>query len=395
MSTATLNITERYVGPLLLKQGFRMFFLGATFWAAVSMLLWIATLAGQMVVPTAFTPIDWHIHELLFGYSSAVVGGFLLTAAPNWTGRSPISGNRLLLLFCLWLAGRVVVGFSSLLPAVLVGIVDIAYLLVLAIVIATELIAANKRSNLPVVVVVLILTLANLVFHVEATLRGNASLGASLGISAILLLIMIIGGRIVPAFTRNWLIGQGAVAQNMLVQFALYDKVTIIVSVLALLCWSFLVSSEIVSLLSLLAAGLNIFRQSRWFKMRVVSEPLLLILHIGYAFIPLGFLAVAISAVLPQIVPPISAVHLWTAGAVGVMTMAVMTRASLGHTGQALHADVYIIGIYAALLVSIFTRFIAGYGISVSMLLNVSALAWCAAHLGFVLRYLHSFRTAG
>ncbi|RLQ88543.1 NnrS family protein [Notoacmeibacter ruber] len=370
--------------PAILRQGFRIFFLSAALWAVLVMALFVLTLSGFDVLQTAFTPVDWHIHELLFGYTGAVIAGFLLTAVPNWTKRLPVAGGRLLFLFLLWLIGRVAVGTSAFIGGWVAAFADLLFPAYLIFVIARELIAGKNYRNLRVLVLCTFFAAANLAFHVEVALSGTSDYSRRGGIAVILVLIMLIGGRIIPSFTRNWLVQRKS--SSLPVPFGRYDGATIAVSAMALLVWTGLPDHAATAFILGLASVLNMFRLYRWRGWKTGREGLLIILHLAYAFIPLGLLAVAFSIVTPDLVPPTGSLHLLTAGAIGMMTMAVMTRASLGHTGQKLHADGPILSIYAALAASVLLRF--DYAIAPDpLILTLSGSLWIAAFLLFLLRY--------
>lgn len=379
------RIAARHPGtPIILRQGFRIFFLAAAIWAAQAMAVFIAMLSGVDVVSPAFDAVDWHIHELLFGYTGAVIAGFLLTAVPNWTRRLPVSGWRLLLLFLLWLAGRIAVAVSSGMNPAFVAAVDLAFPAWLAFVIARELLAGKNYKNLRVLVLVTLFAAANLAFHVEAGVTGTTDYSRRAGVAVIIMLIMLIGGRIIPSFTRNWLVQKGSAA--LPVPFGRYDAMTLIVSALTLACWTLLPDGHFTASLLLLSGVLNALRLVRWQGHRTFSEGLLIILHIAYAFIPFGMLALAVSMFAPHIVPLAGALHLLTAGAIAMMTVAVMSRAALGHTGQKLHADALILAIYVALAGSVLFRLFYAVSPSTELLL-ASASMWGLSYLTFLVRF--------
>ena len=194
-----------YRGPVLLSYGFRPFFLFGAIYAGLAVLAWLPIFNGELVLWSAFSAVDWHVHEMLYGYLPAVVTGFLLTAIPNWTGRLPIQGMPLLVLVSVWLAGRVCVTFSAETGWLLAAIVDVSFLALVVIACAREIVTGKNWRNLRVVGLVTLLLAGNIAFHIEAHVRGTAEYGARVGIAAIVLLIVVIGGRIVPSFTRNWL----------------------------------------------------------------------------------------------------------------------------------------------------------------------------------------------
>ena len=384
MATTAEQIRS-YSGPAVLSYGFRPFFLGGAIWAIVAVTLWLPMLAGEISVPTAFTPLEWHVHELIFGYVPAVIAGFLLTAVPNWTGRLPVTGTPLLALFLIWLAGRLAILASARLGAPLAAAIDVLFLVALGTVIAREIIASGNTRNLKVLAIVLVLAGGNVLFHLEAFRHADHGFGTRIGISAAIFLIILIGGRIIPSFTRNWLVRQ--LPGRLPAPFDRFDVAVMTASGLALAGWIVMPGHTATMLITGIAALLNFIRLGRWAGERAMSEPLVLILHIGYAFVPIGFLLVALSAALPGFVSPTGALHAWTVGAVGLMTIAVMTRASLGHTGQPLTATRRIQLIYAFGIVAALARVAVAFGFAREPLLHLSALAWVLAFSSFVAVY--------
>ena len=199
----SLERRPRYTGPALFSYGFRPFFIGGAAWSVVCVLVWLLQFMGELALRSAYPPLDWHIHEMLYGYVAAIIGGFLLTAIPNWTGRLPISGAPLMALATLWLAGRIAILFSFYLGIAVTAVVDVAYLATLAAIAAREIVAGRNWRNLRVLVLVGILIDGNIVFHAEVYLYGGADYGIRIAIAAVVLLISLVGGRIVPSFTRN------------------------------------------------------------------------------------------------------------------------------------------------------------------------------------------------
>ena len=385
--TTTAEQMRAWRGPAILSFGFRPFFLGAALWAALAMALWIFALSGAYVLPTAFDPVSWHAHEFLFGYVSAVIAGFLLTAVPNWTGQLPIVGWPLGGLFALWVTGRAVVLCSAGLPPVAVAAADLAMPVALTGFLAREIIAGRNWRNLIVLVMLGTFTLANAVFHWEAAQGAYAAEGYGLrtGLGATLMLIGLIGGRIVPSFTRNWLVrlGPGRLPVPPMQRF---DKIALLALFIALCAWVAAPDMQATAATLLVAGGLHLARLARWAGNRTRAEPLLWILHVGYLFLPLGAITLAASILLPGLFGGAAALHLWMAGAAGTMTLAVMTRATLGHTGQALTAGKGTVGLYLSLLTAVLARLAAGLWPDHATLLHtLAALAWIAAFSGFAL----------
>ena len=206
--SAALQSRRNYTGPALFAYGFRPFFLVAALWAAFNILFWLPQYLGSFTLPTEFSPLDWHIHEMLYGYVAAAIAGFLLTAIPNWTGRLPVNGMPLAGLVSLWLAGRAAILLSATIGGLITALVDASFLIVLAIIAAREIIAGKNWRNLRVMIILVVLIFGNIVFHAEVLLKGSANYGIRIAISSVVLLISLIGGRIVPSFTNNWLTSQ-------------------------------------------------------------------------------------------------------------------------------------------------------------------------------------------
>jgi len=384
MSTpAALQRRRDYAGPALFAYGFRPFFLVAGLWAAFGILLWLPQYLGLMTLPTAFGPLDWHIHEMLYGYVAASVAGFLLTAIPNWTGRLPVSGWPLAGLVALWLAGRIAILCSAKIGGLAAAVIDVSFLVTLAAVAAREILAGKNWRNLRVLIVLGVLIAGNVVFHAEVLLKGSADYGIRIAIGAAILLISLIGGRIVPSFTNNWLTRNNP--GRLPVPFSRYDVATMGLSALALVLW-IAAPAHVVTGGVLLAAGvLQSGRLARWAGDRALADRLVLVLHVGYAFVPLGFLLLGIAALTGD-VPPSAGIHAWMAGAVGLMTLAVMTRATLGHTGQKLEAGPATQAIYACVLIGALLRVIAAVSGSLP-LIEIGGILWIAGFAGYALVY--------
>ncbi|MCB1519152.1 MAG: NnrS family protein [Hyphomicrobiaceae bacterium] len=382
MTTSAEQI-RAYQGLALFSYGFRPFFVFGAAWSALALALWLPMLSGHLALPSAFSPIDWHVHELIYGYVPSVVAGFLLTAVPNWTGRLPVVGVPLAALFSIWIAGRAAIAMSSIVAPSVAAAVDLSFLAALGTVIAREIVAGRNWRNLKVLAAVGVLLIGNAIFHWEA-IEGRANgYGTRIGLAATLMLIMLVGGRIIPSFTRNWLAKRGP--GRLPVTFDSADMLVMAASALALLAWIAWPDARMTAWLAILAAVLNAIRLSRWAGERTTAEPLVLILHVAFAFVPIGFVLLALAILAPSLVAPTGALHGWTAGAIGLMTLAVMTRASLGHTAQTLTATWPIQAIYAAAAVSALARIVAAFHLWREPMLHLAATAWVAAFLGFVI----------
>ena len=381
----TAERMRAWQGPTILSYGFRPFFLMGAAWAALAMILWVMMLSGAAPLPTAFDPVAWHAHELLFGYLGAVLAGFLLTAVPNWTGGLPVTGWPLASLVALWLIGRIAVAVSALLPPYAAMALDLALPVALAGFLLREIIVGRNWRNLPVLTLLAVWMLANAGFHLQALGDGMPAYGAELrlGLSAAILLITLIGGRIVPSFTRNWLVQRKAPQLPAVPGRA--DKLVLATTVLALAAWVAAPEHGMTAVLCGVAGLGHIHRLAGWQGRRAGAEPLVWVLHVAYAFVPLGFLAIAGAAVLPY--PAAAAQHVWMAGGIGLMTLAGMSRASLGHAGRPLKATPAITALYLALIVSVAARFIAGFVPDQDWPLHLAASAWILAFGGFAVLY--------
>jgi uncharacterized protein involved in response to NO len=381
---AALERRRNYAGPAFFSYGFRPFFFGGAVWAALAILLWIPMHAGAWQWSSAIGPLDWHIHEMLYGYVPAIVAGFLLTAIPNWTGRLPVCGASLAALFALWVGGRIAMLTTAAIGLPVAAMIDAAFLLVLLGVAAREVIAGQNWRNLRVLVIVSVFALGNIAFHVEIIRTGAAEYGTRVGIAAVILLISLVGGRIVPSFTNNWLVRENP--GRLPIPFGRYDMVTLAVSAIALVSW-IAAPSAMWSAAFLIAAGLmHVARLARWAGDRTWRDRLVLVLHVAYVFVPAGFLLTGIAILWPDIAPASAGIHAWTAGAIGLMTMAVMTRASLGHTKQPLVASPVTQAIYLCLFAAALMRIAAALTGSIG-LLHGSGTLWVLAFGAFAVSY--------
>ncbi|ASM74459.1 MULTISPECIES: NnrS family protein [Roseobacteraceae] len=337
---------NEYSGPALFSCGFRPFFLAAIVFALVVVPVWWLIWRGDVSLAASFGPTDWHIHEMVFGYAAAVVAGFLFTAVPNWTGRLPTRGWPLAALLAAWIEGRLVTaGFLGVGPLGIL-LIDQIFLLAVAAMITREIVAGRNWRNLKVLVPVTLLWLANIFFHVEAMTQGTADYGRRLGIALLVFLVLLIGGRILPSFTRNWLAQHGM--SRLPVAFNRYDVVSLIFGAVALAAWVVAPYHPVCALLGAVAAVVHLVRLARWRGIATWRSPLLAMLHLAYLMVPLGFAAVAAAAL--GIIAPAGSVHVLGVGAVGGMTVAVMIRATMGHTGRNLVAGPALTAAFALVI---------------------------------------------
>jgi len=323
-------------------------------WACVAMILWIGVLSGSWTFATKYGVIAWHAHEFLFGYIAAVMTGFLLTAIPNWTGRFPLQGMPLFALFMLWLAGRAAMLATDEIGTGAAAVVDCAYLVTLTAVITREIVAGSNWRNLRVTVLVALTAVANIVFQSEVLIYTAPAYGLRLALAAIVGLIMVVGGRITPSFTSNWLTRRGS--EKRPAPLGRFDIGSIGLGTLGLVAWIVAPDWYGAAALLLIMAIAQAARLSRWAGVQTWREPILFVLHVGYAFVPLGALMLSLSILWPEIVPASGALHAWTTGAMGTMTLAVMTRATLGHTGRDVTSTPANVAIYVAIVVAALAR---------------------------------------
>jgi uncharacterized protein involved in response to NO len=296
-----------------------------------------------------------------------------------------VTGRPLLILFLIWISGRVAILTSAPTGLWFAAAVDLAFLATIVVVIGRELVARRNVKNLRVLLVVGVLFAGNAVFQVEAALGIGYGYGTRIGVAAAVLLIMLIGGRIIPSFTRNWLTKR--VPGRLPIAFGGFDLFAILVGAIALASWVAAPDATGTMALLAIAGVVHTIRLARWAGERTAPELLLIVLHAGYAFVPVGFFLVALAIATPHIVSPSGALHAWTVGAVGLMTLGVMTRASLGHTGRVLTATWPIALIYAAALTAAIARIVAAFEIARMPMLQISAAAWVIAFGSFVVVY--------
>jgi uncharacterized protein involved in response to NO len=376
-----------HAGPAILSAGFRPFFLVSSLWAAVAIPLWLMVYAEGLVVPSLLPPVVWHAHEMIFGFAAATVAGFLLTAIPNWTGRLPVQGAPLAILVALWALGRLAVLFSGDIGAPAAAIADLSFPTAFLAVVAREILAGRNWRNLPMPGALALLLVGNLLVHIDALgLARTAALGNRIGIATLLLLISLVGGRLIPSFTHNWLartrpqIAAPAPAGRL-------DLAVLIVTGLALAAWAVVPDARMTAGAALLAGGGGARRLSRWRGARTIGEPLVFILHVGYGWLALGLLLLGFNGFF-AVLPATAALHALTVGAIGTMTLAVMTRASLGHTGRPLSAGRGTVAIYALVTLAAIARVLSPLaGGRMVLALWLAGAAWCGAFGLFAILY--------
>ncbi len=364
---------------VILSIAFRPFFLLGAIFAVVSMLLWLATLHGFGWQPAVADPVVWHAHEMLFGFAGAAMAGFLLTAIATWTGRPPVSGATLGMLVAAWITGRVAMAVGQGWPEPAVAVADLAFPVLLAGLATREILGGGSRRNFGIAGVIAGFAVLDGVFHLGSfgIWPGAGRVALFLAAHGLLVLITVIAGRIIPAFTGNWLRTRGS---SRLPQSRAWLEIVIIpVAILAGIADSVAAPAMIVAVLSITLATLHGLRLSAWQWRAAAAEPLVLILHVAYLWLPIGYLLLGLVALgLP--VPRSAALHALTMGAVGTMILAVATRVALGHTGRPLTASRLTVAAYIALNVGVLVRVLSPLAPgSYFALIDTAAAGWIAA----------------
>lgn len=336
--------------PVLLQAGFRPFFLLAALAAAVSIIGWLAVLHGVLVLPGA--TVDLHVHEMVFGFTTAVIAGFLLTAVKNWTNREPAPPIALASLVALFIAGRVavVVEATGALPGI--ALVEVLFLPALVIAVAIPIVKSRNKRNAGVLALVAFLALVDIGMHAAAW-NAWPTLALSMRGAALLapcVLIAVIGGRVIPLFTRNVVRDDGKDVRepNALDNVALAAAVLVMIA--AVTAPFFGVARVVEPFANVAAGALLLLRMRGWATMATLRRPILWVLHVGYAALGVGFILRGVSSFVPTFVPSTAASHVLAVGAIAVMSLGMMTRVSLGHTGRRLAVPRTAVAAYAALL---------------------------------------------
>jgi uncharacterized protein involved in response to NO len=379
--------------PALLGYGFRPFFLAAGIAAVVLVPWWALSLTGGVSLETPWPPALWHGHEMIFGFIGAAVAGFLLTAVPSWTGQRGFAGWPLALLAGLWLLGRLVVATSAQWPLLLTAAIDVAFFPALGIMLVPPLLRARNR-NTPLLLVLLALCIANATFYwglgtANPPLAHGALLAA---LNIILLLLTVMGGRIVPAFTSSALKAQRG--GRLIRAWPAVNAVAIAAMVVVALVDLGFAQSKVAGVCALGAAIVQGFRFAQWGAWRTLRQPIVWVLHVAYAWLPVG-LALKALALLTGGAFAAFWLHALTIGAATTMIFAVMTRASLGHTGRPLVVSGPTVSAYVLLTAAAIVR-VLGPDLahaSYTSVITVAALLWTAAFALFLWVYAPMFLT--
>ncbi|MFZ0469042.1 MAG: NnrS family protein [Thiogranum sp.] len=367
----------------LFNLGFRPFFLVAGIAACLLMALWLYSYTHGQLQPGYYGSVGWHSHEMVFGYTVAVIAGFLLTAVRNWTGRQTPSGVALAALMTLWVAGRIAPFFPDELPQLIIAGVDLAFLPALAVTLSVPLLRSRQKHNLVFLFVLAALTAANLMIHLQVLgfTQTTAKSGIYFAVYLIVFLIAILGGRVIPFFTEKAL-PRAKTRQWKTVEYLSLG------TLLVLIAFDLIdAAPPALVVVATLAAIVHGIRLYGWYHKMLWSVPLLWILHVGYAWLVAGFVFKALSAA--GLVNPALAIHAFTAAGIGTLTLGMMARVALGHTGRALRTGTAMTGAFVLISLAGFCRVVLPLvvpGRYAEWILLAGTL-WSAAFVVFVISY--------
>lgn len=367
----------------LFAMGFRAFFALAGLSALAFIAVWNQMSSGSLHIDNYFPASIWHGHEMLLGYSTAVIAGFLLTAVRNWTGLQTVSSDQLASLSFLWVYGRVVPFYSELLPDVLIAAVDFAFLPALAYFVTKPILKTGQFKNLVFIVLLLLMALGNGLIHAQVlgVSETGAMTGLNIVVAIIIMMILVIAGRVFPFFTERGLSGVICIRNPGL------DIAAIALSLAVFVLLMLDVSGALLAVAAVAALVINVVRVVGWYNPRIWFVPLLWVLYVGYGWVILGFGLLALSAF--QLVMPSLALHAFTVGGIGILTLGMMARVALGHTGRAMKASnvmaiAFVLINLAALFRVLFPAILPGW---YSGFVLASTYSWLAAFSLFVFYY--------
>ena len=376
-------------GFALFNYGFRPFFFFAGLFGVVSILFWVGLYAGHMDFNLTSSENLWHAHEMLFGYTMAAIAGFFLTVIPNWTSAKAEKGPALMVLSLFWVLGRVAVWAQGSLPYEMVALIDMLFLLTLTGLVIRPLLDPQYRRQFVFVPILLSLIVGNAMTHLSVLgydLFGAdlGEYGIRLGLDAILVLIVVMGGRVTPSFTSSFL---GHANPDIKVkQDPTLNRAVLGVTWAVLVVDQVWATSAVSGAIAMLAAVLHFWRLLGWQGWRTLSNPILWVLHLGYLWLVIGLVFKGLADF--GLVDEAAALHVLTIGAIGTMTMAIMTRASLGHTGRAMKAHALIVVAYVSLSLATIVRVsVMWWPDAMMLLIMVSGVLWILAFALFFVIY--------
>jgi len=385
---ALLEIQTPHSGPLnngmtFFALGFRPFFLSAGIAAVLLMGLWLLIYRGVLPAPVYYGAVAWHGHEMLFGYTVAVVAGFLLTAVKNWTGIQTPRYGPLAGLVLLWLLGRLMPLMGSWVPGWLIALVDFSFLPLLALGVALPLFKSKQAKNIPFVFVLLALAAANGLFHLQLLGWAENSLPAGIrfAVGLIVLLLAVMGGRVIPFFIERGLPGVKNRTWPWLERLAIGSALLFVLGDL------FFPYSKVTVAITFAAAAIHLVRVAGWYHHRMWSVSLLWVLFIGYAWVALGLLLHGLAAT--GRINPMLALHAFTVGGVGVLTLGMMARVAIGHTGRMMQAPPLMGWSFALVAAAAIVRVILPlfFPALYQRWIDIAGLLWLMAFVPFVFLY--------
>lgn len=376
-----------------LSHGFRPFFLAAGIYAMLAMGAWLAWIGihAMGAMPAAMSVAEplhlWHAHEMVFGFAAAAVSGFLLTAVPNWTGAPHSKGRNLFLMFAIWCAGRIAMWGTALLPPVLPLILDVAFLPVLGIAAARQLAVKPALRNVVFLLIIVAMTAANLLYHLGrmGLIGEGMRMGVLFGLGTLIVMITVIGGRVIPGFTTNALRRLGIEENRLPVRRPRVGMACLILTATVFLLLGLGANQQLVGLGALAAALAHAIRLAGWRGQETLGDPIVWVLHLGYGWIVVGFTLLA-AALLLGWGSQVSALHAFGTGAVATMTLAIMSRAALGHTGRALKAPPFLVAAYVLVSIAALLRCF-GPGAAPQLyneIMLAAGLIWIAAFASYM-----------
>jgi len=366
----------------LFALGFRPFFLFAAFFAPLLVFLWLLQLSGVVTLSAYYSATGWHAHEMLFGYTVAVIAGFLLTATGNWTGMKMINGWQLALLSAVFLLGRFAPFMTSVSYQTLAAI-DLAFIPLVAFLIAIPIIKARQWSNIIFVPLLLMMFAANLMVHLSALGLINVSVvsGSRAMLYLVVFLIVVMGGRVIPFFTERGVTG---VTTKKWAAIEWLSPVSILLLVIADVVY---VDKILTASVAMVAALVHSVRLAGWYSHKIWQVPLVWILHIAYAWFIVGFVLKALFLI--DINYTFLAYHAFTVGGIGIMTLGMMARVSLGHTGREMILNHWMLYSFILINIAAVIRVIVPLFLPESYLLlvQISGWLWILAFILFLLVY--------
>ncbi len=365
----------------LFNLGFRPFFLLSAILAVIVMLIWGLSYSNLIQLNTYYGFIDWHSHEMLFGYAGAVIAGFLLTAVRNWTNVDTISKTPLALLTLLWLIARILPFTPT--PGIIIAIIDVSFFFFLALAVAHPIIKVKQWNNLIMVAILASFMIADILVQSQhlGFMTNGVAMGNDLALYCVLMIIQVLTGRVMPFFTRV------VVPNTQVVERPLLEKVLLISLVLLALADIFNMNPFIISLFAAILLVAHIMRVFPWFSKPVLNTPILWVLYAGYSWLLIGLamkVLVGFHLIANNLV-----IHAWTVGVIGITTYGMMARVSLGHTGREMKpSKIAVIGFYL-LFVAVVIRVILPIFLMAHyvLLIELSSILWVLAFILFVIAY--------